>query len=89
MLQPHGRFVAAPHSPPAKGGLCAKPHTFLRHGPQLQQPMQPAPQEPLQQGHTQQPLAAAADMSSPWRLSRQPLLQGEGRVQEGGAAKAL
>ena len=44
--------------------------TFLRQGPQLQQMMQPAPQEPRQQGQTQQPLAAAASASSPWRFFR-------------------
>ena len=43
--------------------------TFLRQGPQLQQePMQPAPQEPRQQGHTQAPEALASSTFSPWRF---------------------
>jgi hypothetical protein len=49
--------------------------TFLRQKPQLQQPTQPAPQEPRQQGHHQPLLASAASQSSPWRFLRHLALQ--------------
>lgn len=66
----------------------ARPLTFLRQGPQLQQMTQPGPQDLRQQGHHQAPEAAAASPSSPWRLRRHLLLRGEGgvvvKVQEGG-----
>jgi hypothetical protein len=55
--------------------VAAREPTFLRQGPQLQQITQPAPQEPLQHGHTHCPLAAAAAPSSPWRFLRHLLLQ--------------
>lgn len=54
------------------------PLTALRHGPQLQQVVQPSPQEPRQRGHTHCPLASACAMSSPCRFFRQSLLRGEG-----------
>ena len=54
----------------------ARPPTLSLQGPQLQQVMQPVPQEPRQMGHCHSPLASAAATSSPWRLRRHILLQG-------------
>jgi hypothetical protein len=59
---------------------CAHPLTALRQGPQLQQVMQPSPQEPRQRGHSHLPLASACRMSSPCRFFRHSLLQ-QGRRQ--------
>ena len=60
----------SPQPPPAQ------PLTALRQGPQLQQSLQPSPQEPRQRGHTHLPLASACRISSPCRFFRHSLLQG-------------
>jgi hypothetical protein len=50
-------------------------HTFFRQGPQLQQDTQPAPQVPLQGGHTHSPLSTALAWSSPCRFRKHDLLR--------------
>ncbi len=60
---------------------CGPPRTFLRHGPQLQQSVQPSPQEPRQGGQSQQPLASACAMSSPCRFFRHILLRHGGGAE--------